>query len=105
MMADQNGNDSRLWKLICCKGPCPGAPSTLTDGIAKGFIDHEWQRTVGLKMQQHTLQNNESASVNGDNNTILLYDVLADSGDMVNLADMFPDVVLKLKGLVPSGYC
>jgi len=109
MMADQNGNESRLWKLICCKGPCPGSPSTLTDGIAEGFIDHEWQRTVGLKMQRHTLPTSESASDNGDqstaSNTILLYDVLTDSGDMVNLADKFPDVVLKLKGLVPSGYC
>lgn len=98
LIADQSGSKSRLWKLICCKGACPGSPSSLTGGLEKGFFGSDW-------LSSNRMNNDSSRDQATLNNTVLLYDVLTDPNDVDNVANEYPDVVSMLKEFIPSGFC
>ena len=68
-------SSTKQFKYICCKGPCPNAPSTApTPAKGKsGYVE-------------------------------MLIDIIADPYDMHDLAPTKPDIVKQLRALLPPDY-
>ena len=68
-------SSTKQFKYICCKGPCPNAPSTAPTpaGGESGYVE-------------------------------MLIDIIADPYDMHDLAPTKPDIVKQLRALLPPDY-
>lgn len=109
-------DNATIYKLICCKGPCPGQPGNTSSSSSNrntNYVDDEWTRILGNKLM---VENSDTGShspperaENTKNNTPsfvkLLYDINADPYDTINLANTYPSIVTKMKMLLPNGWC
>jgi hypothetical protein len=110
--ADGSG---RMWKYICCRGACPGAPANATGasvGARAGFSDSEWRAAgrgaMGREREEAGVGMGEGTGAGageGAGLMRLLYDVVSDPFDMHNLLPANPDVGAALETLLPSGFC
>ena len=105
--ADDSGH---VWKLVCCHGVCPGAPSNSTGAgeAARGFVGEEWRGAApghGVAGEAEAEAEAESAYGGGAGPMRLLYDVLADAYDQHNVFAANPTVAAELQALLPEGFC
>ena len=90
-----------LWKFVCCRGACPGAPSNSTSGTGpEGFVSKEWRASHSSSAQP------APADAAGAVLHTILLDVIADASETGgDMSARFPDVAARLRAFLPAGFC
>ena len=108
----QSASDGAIYKLICCRGVCPGQPSNATaaGGTFSRAPSTVW---VGGSLEEYPLLADSgaelvfSSSPRGDTaaNHTLLYDIVSDPYDTRPLQAEKPGIVAEMAKLLPPGWC
>lgn len=107
----QSAADGAIYKLVCCRGACPGQPANATAGalaraartVFVGGAPEDYPPLDGGDEGVRAVTSHAAAAATSGANHTLLYDVVADPYDTRPLQDAKPAVVAAMAQLLPAG--